>query len=113
DAFQGLAPLDANSLAGTDVGIALALDDTTLPTAPTVYLTNVGEGDRGEFFPPNTEAPAACNESDFSVLLPANENLKGAIVVNVVASPDEIPNAISPGNPTNSYGFIRFRATVD
>ncbi|MEO0802129.1 MAG: GEVED domain-containing protein [Cyanobacteria bacterium J06642_2] len=113
DAFQGLLPLDTSSLAGTDVGIALASDDTTLPTAPTAYLTNVGEGDRGEFFLPNTGAPSTCNLADTSVPLPASSNLRGAVVVQVVDSATTLPNAIGPGTPPDSYGFIRFRATVD
>ncbi|MEO0802323.1 MAG: lamin tail domain-containing protein, partial [Cyanobacteria bacterium J06642_2] len=113
DAFQGQAPLDTNSLSGTDVGIALASDNTILPTAPTVYLTNVGEGDRGEFFPPNTAAPGTCNVADTSVSLPASSNLRGAVVVQVVDSSNTLPNATASGAPPDSYGFIRFRAIVD
>lgn len=113
DAFAGLAPLDAGGLSGTDVGIALGFDDASVPSTPSVYLTNLADGDRGQFFSPNTEAPAACNENNFSVPLSALENLRGAVVVDVATNPDVIPNATNPGDPANSYGFIRFRAIVD
>ncbi|MEO1134111.1 MAG: DUF11 domain-containing protein, partial [Cyanobacteria bacterium J06639_1] len=113
DAFNGLSPLDAGSQSGTDVGIALGSSSSSLPSTPSVYLTTFADGDRGQFFPPNTQAPAACNESNFSVPLPPGSNLKGAVVVDVATSPAVVPNATAPGTPTNAYGFIRFRATVD
>lgn len=113
DAFNGLTPLDSGSSTGTYVGIALGSDDTSLPSSPSVFLTNTADGDRGQFYLPNTSAPGTCNIADTSAPLPAGSNLKGAVVVDVVQSPTTLPNATTPGTPTESYGFIRFRAIVD
>ncbi|MEO1133824.1 MAG: GEVED domain-containing protein [Cyanobacteria bacterium J06639_1] len=113
DAFNGLTPLDTPlSQSGTDVGIALA-NSTTLPTAPTVYLTNFAEGDRGEFILPNTGAPGTCNAADTSTALPAGSNLRGAVLVDVVTGTATLPPTTGVGTPANAYGFIRFRATVN
>lgn len=65
-------------------------------------MTNAGDSDRGEFFPAGTTPSANCSAS--------NDN--GAVVVDVVTNPDTLPQATAPGVPTNSYGFIRFRARV-
>jgi uncharacterized repeat protein (TIGR01451 family) len=101
--FNGLTPRDAGNLAQADTGIALSIGSTT----PTVYLTNVGgDGqDRGQFLA-TTTALASCG---------AGSNTNGAVVVDVVTdttTPSNLPNATAPGTPTNSYGFIRFRALV-
>ena len=98
-AFNGSTP--NQGLPGTDSGIALALNNSAVPTEPTVYLTNVADSDRGQFFSQGTP-PAAC----------AGSNNNGAVVVNVVTSPANLPKANAPGNPANSYGFIRFRVRV-
>jgi hypothetical protein len=80
--------------------LPLALGSTT----PTAYLTNANDSpDRGQFFAPGTTPPASYSGA----------NTNGAVVVKVVTSPTTLPNAIAPGNPTNSYGFIRFRARVN
>ncbi len=100
--FNGQTPLDSGGLSGTDVGIALASSSETIPTAPTVYLTNTQDGDRGLFYPAGTDLPAACTGA----------NTNGAVVVNVVSSPDTLPPATAPGTPPNAYGFVRFRAQV-
>ena len=100
-AFNGLTPTDGG-LPGADQGIALALDSTKLPTTPTVYLSNVADGDRGQFFPAGTTLPSACSGS----------NTNGAVVIYIVKSPSTLPYATAPGTPTNSYGFIRFHAQV-
>jgi uncharacterized repeat protein (TIGR01451 family)/fimbrial isopeptide formation D2 family protein len=99
NSFNSLTPTDGG-LPGVDSGIALALGSTT----PTAYLTNANDApDRGQFFAPGTTPSASCSGA----------NTNGAIVVKVVTSPTTLPNAIAPGNPTNSYGFIRFRARVN
>lgn len=114
-AFNGSTKTDGGLPA--DLGIALALDPNSLPTAPTVYLTNIADApDRGQFYPPGTSAPAACNRAAspaFSSPLPASSNLNGAVVVDVVTKPTNLLKAISPGNPSNSYGFVRFRVRVN
>ena len=100
-AFNGLTPTDGGSTAA-DMGIALALDSVSVPTNPTVYLTNDADSDRGQFFSPGTVPPSSCSGS----------NANGSVVVDVVKMPNTIPYATTSGKPTNSYGFIRFRAKV-
>ncbi|MEL6260622.1 MAG: DUF11 domain-containing protein [Cyanobacteria bacterium J06626_6] len=41
----------------------------------------------------------------------SNDN--GTVIVNLAPSPAQLPNATGPGTPTDAYGFIRFRVTVD
>ncbi|HEY9650765.1 MAG TPA: hypothetical protein V6C95_08885 [Coleofasciculaceae cyanobacterium] len=100
-AFNGLTPTEGG-LPGSDRGIALALNSTSLPANPTVYLTNTGDTDRGQFFPPGTSLPTACS----------GNNTNGSVVVGVVTAPNALPPATAPGTPSNSYGFIRFRVKV-
>ncbi|NES42014.1 choice-of-anchor E domain-containing protein [Moorena sp. SIO2C4] len=95
-----------NATAGfpsSDVGIALFQSTTTLanggPAEPNIYLTNIPDSDRGRYYGPGTSVPAGCN---------VTFNQNGVVVVEV----GDVPNADSPGNPPNSYGFIRFRALV-
>lgn len=107
-AFNNSTPTDGG-LPGTDLGMALALGSTT----PTAYLTNVSDTpDRGQFFAPGTSAPAACNSSSFTTPVPGSSNVSGAVVVDVVKSPTNLPKATAPGTPANSYGFVRFRVRV-
>lgn len=109
-AFNGLSPIDGG-LPGTDLGMALALGSTT----PTAYLTNVADlPDRGQFFSARTQPPAACKEPPlFTSPATATSNVGGAVVINVVTSPITLSKATAPGTPSNSYGFIRFRARVN
>lgn len=99
-AFNGLTPTEG--LPGENLGIALALDSTSVATSPTVYLTNVADGDRGQFFSPEMTALSVCSGG----------NNNGAVVVDVVTSPNTLPHATAPGIPANSSGFIRFRTQV-
>lgn len=87
----------------TDTGIAIAWDANNLPTNPTFYLTNANDDDRGRYYLPNfAETPTTCQS-----------NTNGTVVVNIVNSTTNLPNATAPGNPTNSYGFIRFKVKVN
>ncbi|WP_392533950.1 hypothetical protein [Nostoc sp. C117] len=88
-AFTGSTPSDGGLAA--DQGIALAVSSSN----PTVYLSNVEDGDRGRFYPANESAPSSCGS-----------NTNGAVVVNITRSPD-LPNLAK-----DVYGFIRFRAKV-
>ncbi len=99
--FNGLTPTDG-SLPGANLGVALALDSANLPSNPNFYLSNVADTDRGQFFAPGTTPPVSCSGT----------NNNGAVVVNLVKKPDSLPRATAAGTPTNSYGFIRFRAVV-
>ncbi|WP_242046120.1 MULTISPECIES: beta strand repeat-containing protein [Calothrix] len=89
---------------GTDLGIALGWSSTSLPTAPTQRMSSDNtDGDRGQFFPANTgTGGATCSAT----------NTNGAVIVKVVSGANTIPKATGAGTPTNSYGFIRFRAKV-
>lgn len=112
-------PLDTESL-GTDTGIALGFSSTSLPTSPTVYLTNLQDtatGDRGRFYPAgDLDTPATCKKFDTSGNVTATgvaANTNGAVVVDIVKGTDVIPPATGAGTPSNSYGFIRFRAKLN
>ncbi|NEO73737.1 GEVED domain-containing protein, partial [Moorena sp. SIO3H5] len=99
-------PDSFNATAGfpsSDVGIALFQSTSSLPSGgpaePNIYLTNIPDSDRGRYYEPGTSVPSGCN---------VTFNQNGVVVVEV----GDVPNADSPGNPPNSYGFIRFRALV-
>ncbi|MEP1059936.1 MULTISPECIES: DUF7507 domain-containing protein [Cyanophyceae] len=74
----------------------------TIGAIPT-NLTNVPDADGGQFFNPGAVPSVACSAA----------NTNGAVVVNVVKSPANLPNATAPGTPNNSYGFIRFRVKIN
>lgn len=104
----------------TDTGIGFALDGTTLPTNPTVYLTNVNDSDRGNYYEPNhPSTPVSCKELDAQgneIKSGSAANTNGAIVTDVVkgtGAANQLPPATTAGNPPNSYGFIRFKAKVN
>ena len=106
DAYNGLSPTDGG-LAGTDYGIALASSTTGLPTAPTAYLSNVADSDRGEFYAPARRprrrptgpgaSPRPC---------PPPRILNGVVAVTVVSGANTLPAATGPGSPAGSYGFV-------
>jgi uncharacterized repeat protein (TIGR01451 family) len=89
-AFNSNAPSDGG-LSAADRGIALAVSSSN----PTVYLSNIEDGDRGRFYPANESVPSSCGN-----------NTNGAVVVNITRTPD-LPNLIK-----DVYGFVRFRAKV-
>ncbi|MEL6816357.1 MAG: GEVED domain-containing protein, partial [Cyanobacteria bacterium J06598_3] len=71
----------------------------------TTTLSDTGaDGDGGEFVSAPTVPTTPCPE-------PTND--QGAVVVSIAESPTTIPNATAPGTPTDAYGYIRFRVTVD
>ncbi|WP_236142158.1 hypothetical protein [Nostoc sp. CMAA1605] len=97
-AFNNQTPNDGG-LASADKGIALSIG------ANTVFLSNVADSDRGTFYQANDpNTPSFCSSS----------NTNGAVVVNITRNPDlpNLPQATGAGTPTNSYGFVRFRAKV-
>lgn len=111
---------NSQSGASTDTGIGFALNATTLPTNPTVYLTNVNDSDRGYYYEPNnSNTPVSCKQLDATgnvITSGSAANTNGAIVVDIVkgtGAGSELPAATSPGTPTDSYGFIRFKAKVN
>jgi len=117
DGYNSASPRPTESGAlPTNTGIALASNATTLPINPTFYLTNANDSDRGRYYPPNDPStPAACKRVDAAGLVTATgaaANTNGAVVVNVVSGTNQLPPATTSGNPTNSYGYIRFKARV-
>ena len=70
---------------GAASGIALASSASSLPTAPTAFLTNAADADQGTYTAAGTKV---------TVTLPS------------------LPPATGPGAPTGCYGFIRFKVLV-
>jgi len=112
-AFNGLTPRDGG-LINTNSGIAISLDNTNFSSTPTAFLTNIADGDRGEFFAAGNTPSMDCSRSNNGI------NNNGAVVVNIVnkdnAKQDIIPTAnVDPvqTKPTSSYGFIRFKVKVN
>jgi uncharacterized repeat protein (TIGR01451 family) len=97
---------------GIELGIGLGFDSTGLPTLPNLKLSNLLNDDQGDFYGPGTAPPTnLCKKvTPANTLINVNgiNNDNGAVVVKI----PNLPKADSPGNPTNSYGFIRFRAKV-
>lgn len=93
---------------GSGLGIGFASSTTALPTAPTAYLTNVFDGDPGAFYARGVNPPATCRNPMTGLALTATENTDGLIVVTKAI----LPFAQAPGDPTNSYGFVRFQVKV-
>lgn len=81
-----------------------------------IALTNANDGDEvvvsggndngigGYYFAPGTDPTVT-----FPTLNCGGSNTNGAIVVDM----SDVPNATGDGIPTNSYGFIRFKTTLD
>ena len=107
---------------GSEAGMALALDETNLPTEPNRNLSNAADTDGGTFYAPGTAPPTVtfgdppternlCSKvttENTTVEVNATNNNNGAIVVEI----DSLPEATDPGTPANSYGFVRFRAEI-
>ncbi|TBR60226.1 hypothetical protein B4U84_04880 [Westiellopsis prolifica IICB1] len=69
----------------------------------TESLSNIKDGDIAQYFSPGEDPTDVYPTVDCG-----GANTNGAIVVNL----GDLPNAIAPGTPTDSYGFIRFRGRV-
>ncbi|MDJ0735201.1 MAG: hypothetical protein QNJ47_14245 [Nostocaceae cyanobacterium] len=89
---------------GVDQGVLLSHNGST------VSLTNAQDGDAGQYFPPGVEPstvyPNIDCDGDPNTNVP---NTNGAVVVNL----GNLPNATASGTPSDSYGFVRFRAKVN
>ena len=114
--YNGLTPLDTGSTGG-NLGMALASSNTVLPTAPTAYASSAIDGDRASFYAAGSiPSPNPCikevSPNSYAPLTSA-DNTNGLIVFNVVTNPAFLPNAVTAGNPTESYGFVRFAVTVN
>jgi uncharacterized repeat protein (TIGR01451 family) len=97
---------------GVELGIGLGFDSTVLPTTPNLKLSNLLNDDQGEFYAPGTTPPAnlckKVNSANTLINVNGTNNDNGAIVVKI----QDLPKANTPGSPTNSYGFMRFRGKV-
>jgi uncharacterized repeat protein (TIGR01451 family) len=97
---------------GVELGIGLGFDSTTIPLNPNLKLSNLLNDDQGDFYAPDTAPPAnLCKKvtpGNTLVDVYGTNNDNGAIVVKI----QDLPKVDTPGVPTNSYGFIRFRAKV-
>ncbi len=99
--YSGLTPTDGGT---GPSGLALAASPSAYPSAPTVYLSNAADADRGTFYVPGVAVSGICT---------AAQNVSGVVVVNVVVSPTALPAATSAGSPYNSYGFVRYQVTIN
>ncbi|MEY2858175.1 MAG: hypothetical protein RLZZ74_2487, partial [Cyanobacteriota bacterium] len=97
---------------GVELGIGLGFDPTVLPTSPNLKLSNLLNDDQGDFYGAGTAPPAnlckKVSSSNTLVNVNGTNNDNGAVVVEL----KDLPRAIQAGTPTDSYGFIRFRAKV-
>ncbi|BAY61052.1 hypothetical protein NIES22_11130 [Calothrix brevissima NIES-22] len=86
-----------------DRGIAINLNGSVKA------YSNADDGDIAQYFlpgvEPTTKYPKIDCDGDPNTTIP---NTNGAVVVNL----GDVPNATASGTPTNSYGFVRFRAQV-
>ncbi|MDJ0567935.1 MAG: lamin tail domain-containing protein [Pleurocapsa sp. MO_192.B19] len=101
---------------GTELGIALGLNNASLPTASNFqFLSNLLGDDQGEFYGPGTIPPSFCQKTDPNDpdnLIPvtsSNDNVSGAVLIKL---DDPMPPATDAGTPANSYGLIRFSTKV-
>ena len=119
---------------GVEVGIGLELTTANPPSTnpPTIRLSNLigDEADledeaSGAFYGANTTPPAFCKKpvlddssnsprlDDVNIRLDdvnSSNNISGTVLVEIQ---EPLPPATSPGDPIESYGFVRFRVRVD
>ena len=107
---------------GFDNDFGIALLNSSAPGATATNLSNAADTDEGTFYVPGTALPTItvgeppqtkdlCQKVDSTgatVGVNTGNNINGAVVVEL----DNVPKADNPGDPVNSYGFIRFRARV-
>jgi uncharacterized repeat protein (TIGR01451 family) len=96
-AFNSL-PADSTGLGGADRGIVAKLG-----TDPLKAYTNIADGDFAQYFPPNVEPSTV-----YPKINCGGPNVNGAVVVKL----GNLNNATSPGQPPESYGFVRFQGVV-
>ncbi len=95
--FNSFPTKNSTGLQNTDRGILWQYKSNT------ESLSNIKDGDIAQYFPPGEDPKTIYPSVDCG-----GANTNGAIVVNL----GDLPNAIAPGTPTDSYGFIRFRGRV-
>ncbi len=103
NSYNGSTPRDSTSTG--DLGMALAIGSPS----PTSYLTTANDSpDRGQYLAKPTTMPINCNDGTAA-------NANGIVVVDVTRSSDRptIDKSTGTGTPATSYGYIRFRTTID
>ncbi|KST62731.1 hypothetical protein [Mastigocoleus testarum] len=96
-AFNSFSTQAPNGSPGVPRGILWQYNDVI------ESLTNTQDGDAGQYFPPGVEPTTVYPDIDCG-----GNNSNGAVVVDL----GDLPNAIAPGTPTGSYGFVRFGGKV-
>ncbi|MEO1392830.1 MAG: DUF11 domain-containing protein [Cyanobacteria bacterium J06634_5] len=63
--------------------------------------------------PIDTDGAVFLSAGDTTAVPCPGPNADGTVLINLAPSPSQLPNSTGPGTPSNAYGFIRFRVTVD
>jgi uncharacterized repeat protein (TIGR01451 family) len=95
-AFNNFGTQATGGLAG-DRGILSLINNIT------ASFTNIADGDDARYFPPGSSPTSL-----YPNINCGGSNDNGAIVVRL----GNLPQADTPGTPSNSYGWIRFRGRV-
>ncbi|PAX57108.1 SdrD B-like domain-containing protein [Brunnivagina elsteri] len=96
-AFNSFPTKNITGLPGADRGIIWQYNGAT------ESLTNSNDGDKAEYLSPGVDPTIK-----YPGIKCDGSNTNGVVVVNL----KDLPNAIAPGTPVNSYGFVRFRGRV-
>jgi uncharacterized repeat protein (TIGR01451 family) len=96
---------DATNAATVDKGISLNPGGTSTSQ----YLTNAPNDDKA-FFSTVTSLPTNCNLVGNTII---SANLSNnVVVVDLADNVTALPGIISPGNPSNSFGYIKFKVKI-
>jgi uncharacterized repeat protein (TIGR01451 family) len=96
---------DATNIATVGKGISLNPGISNVSQ----YLTNVENDDKG-FFYTASSLPTNCNLAGSTIN--STELSNNVVVVDLADSVTALPGIITPGNPSNSFGYIKFKAKV-
>jgi uncharacterized repeat protein (TIGR01451 family) len=75
----------------------------------TQYLTNA-DGDDNGYLSTTSTLPDNCNLVGNTI--DPSKLSNNVVVVNLADDTNYLPGSISPGNPPNAYGYVRFKAKV-
>ena len=95
-----------------DLGNAATLNSgikLTPGTNITQYLTNASGDDDG-YLSTTSTLPTNCNL--VSNTIDSSKLSDNVVVINLADNTNYLPGSISPGNPPNAYGYVRFKAKV-
>jgi uncharacterized repeat protein (TIGR01451 family) len=101
--FQTQFDTMINSTVGK--GISLNPGNATSPQ----YLTNIDNDDKG-FFSTTSTLPTNCNLAGNTIN--SNDLSDNVVVVDLADSNTSLPGTVAPGNPSDSFGYIRFKVKV-